>query len=140
MITKILQKYDGFTNYWYPDVNEPTVYQSPDIEKYRKENEGEEKRLLNKYKKHIPPGWYGFSFGSPTPKAWFLIIEEFLDYLINLEKEGKIKNFEIHQYKLKFGGLRAYHSFECVDDELREFIDLQTAKLENHLYDEKLIY
>jgi hypothetical protein len=140
MITKILRKYDGFTNYWYPDVEEDTIYQSSEIEKYRKESEGLESGLLNKYKDHIEKGHYGFSFGSPIPKVWLQIIDEFLEYLISLEKNGKISNFKIQQYKLKFGGLRAYCSWQTDDEELREFIELQINKLESHLFDKKLIY
>ena len=140
MITEILSKYKGYSNYWYPNVTESTIYQSPDLERYEKESGGEEARLLKKYKKHIPNGWYGFSFGSPTPKDWFLIIEEFLDYLIDLEKKKKIKEFEIHQVKIKFGGLRFYVNFSSKNEEFEEYINLQIEKLESHLFDKKLIY
>jgi hypothetical protein len=140
MINKILQKYDGFANYWYPNVKEETVYQSPDLEKYRKESDGEEHRLKEKYKLYIPKGWYGFSFGSPTPKNWFLIIDEFLEYLVELQKKKKISGFEIHQIKMKFGSCRFYISYKCNDDEMQEFIYLQIQKLESHLHDDKLIY
>ncbi len=140
MINKILSKYKGFTDYWYPDVEEETVYLSPDLEKYRKECEGLESKLLEKYKDYIPKGWYGFSFGTPIPTDWLKIIDEFLQYLLKLQKENKIANFEIHQIKLKYGGLRFYVSYKCDDEEIREFIGLQIDKLEHHLYDSKLIY
>ena len=140
MITKILQKYDGFTNYWYPDVKEETVYLSPDIEKYRAGCWDKERELQKKYKQYIPPGWYGFSLGEPCPHDWYKIIDEFLEYLLKLQLENKISGFEIHQIKLKFGGLRFYVSYRCEDEEFREFIELQIAKLENHLFDKKLIY
>jgi hypothetical protein len=140
MITKILQKYEGFKNDWYPKVKENTVYLSPDIEKYREGCYEKELELLNKYKHYIPQGWYGFSFGSPFPHEWYNIIDGFLEYLINLQTEGRISKFEIHQIKIKFGGLRFYVSFSTNDEELREFLDLQINKLENHLHDDKLIY
>ena len=140
MITKILSKFHGFTNYWYPDVKEDTVYLSPDIEKYRKECQGLESKLKKKYKSYIPKGWYGFSFGEPTPPDWFKIIDKFLQYLIKLEKEKKISNFEIYQIKMKYGGLRFYCNWSCEDEEFNEYLRLQVDKLENHLRDKKLIY
>ena len=141
MIKKILSKYGGFTNYWYPDVEEETLYKNEKVkEKYSKECEGMESALLKKYKDYIPKGWYGFSFGSPTPKDWFKIIDEFLQYLLELQKENKISDFEIHQIKMKFGGLRFYVSYKCNNEELREFIELQIDRLERHLHDDKLVY
>lgn len=140
MINKIISKYKGFTNYWYPDVKEKTVYLNSKLEKYKKDCEGLENKLIKKYKNYIPDGWYGFSFGSPTPKDWFKIIDEFLQYLLKLQKEGKISNFEIHQIKIKFGGLRFYVSYKCDVEEFDEFIKLQIGALEHHLYDSKLIY
>lgn len=140
MITKILNKYDGFTNYWYPDVKEKTIYESPDLEKYKIGCSEIENQLLIKYKKYIPNGWYGFSLGSPCPHNWYKIIDEFLEYLIDLQNQNKIQNFEIHQIKIKFGGIRFYIHCTCEDKEFNEFIELQVNKLENHLFDEKLIY
>ena len=140
MITKILSKYEGFTNNWYPEVGTKTIYDSPDIDKYRKGCYDKEKALLSKYQKYIPKGWYGFSLGEPCPHDWYLIIDEFLEYLLDLQKQNRISNFEIHQIKIKYGSLRFYVSYECDDEELREFIDLQIRKLENHLTDEILIY
>ena len=98
------------------------------------------KELLKKYSAYIPKGWYGFSFGEPLYKDWFAIIDEFLQYLLDLQSQGKISGFEIHQIKLKFGGVRFYVSYRCEDDELRESISSQIDDLENQLFDEKLIY
>lgn len=141
MITKILQKYNGFTNYWYPDVEEDNIYINPDISKKYSEGCSEKEiYLLDKWRDRIPKGWYGFSLGSPCPHDWYKIIDEFLDYLVELEKQDKIEKFEINQIKIKFGGLRFYVSCGCADEEFEEFVKLQINKLENHLFDKKLIY
>ena len=141
MINSILKKYSGWTNYWYPDVKEPNVYVNSDVSKKYSEGCAEkELHLLNKWKKYIPQGWYGFSLGSPCPHDWYKIIDEFLDYLKELEEFSKIEDLEIHQIKIKYGGLRFYVSFSCKDDEFREHLELQIARLENHLHDDKLIY
>ena len=141
MINKILQKYSGQRNYWFPDVEDVNLYVNDKTkEKYSKGCRKEESRLLKKYASYIPKGWYGFSFGEPLHLDWFKIIDEFLTYLIELEQLNKISDFEIYQIKLKFGGLRFYVSYKCEDEEFREFIELQIDKLENSLFDEKLIY
>lgn len=136
MINKILQKhlhadgkYLGRNNY-YPDVENPYNDQ-----KCIHESDGLEKKLLEKYKKYIPKGWYGFSIGSPCPKCWFLIIESFLDYLITIDS-----NMEIHQIKLKFGTLLCYLHFSIKDEETLEFLELQVDKLQYTLHDNKLIF
>ena len=58
----------------------------------------------------------------------------------NFFLENKISNFEIHQIKIKFGGLRFYVSWKCDDKELDEYLNLQVDRLERHLHDDKLIY
>ena len=141
MINKILSKYEGFTNYWYPDVEEETLYQNEKVkEKYSKNCSEKESALLKKWKPYVPDGWYGFSLGSPCPENWYNIIDEFLEYLVKLQNENKIHLFEIHQIKIKFGGLRFYVSWSCDDGELGEYLNLQIEKLERHLHDDKLIY
>jgi hypothetical protein len=141
MITKILQKYKGYRDYWFPDVKEDNLYINAKVKKkYSKECREKEQALLTKWKDFIPKGWYGFSFGEPLHEDWFSIIDEFLDYLLKLQNEGKITGFEIHQIKLKFGGVRFYVSYKCDDEELREFISLQIDRLESTLFDSKLIY
>lgn len=141
MINKILQKYKGQPNYWFPEVKEKNLYANQAIkEKYSLGCREEELRLLNKYKQYIPKGWYGFSLGEPLHLDWFKIIDEFLEYLVGLQTAGKISNFEILQYKLKLGGLRAYCTWKTDNEELDEHIRLQISKLENWLYDDKLIY
>ena len=139
MISKILQKYEGNRDYWFPNLKDKTVYMNRDT-KLDGECVQAENKLLEKYRQYIPKGWYGFSLGSPVPLSWYKIIDDFLIYLVSLEQTNKIQDFEIHQIKLKFGGLRFYVSYKCEDEELREFIELQIDRLENSLFDEKLIY
>jgi hypothetical protein len=139
MINKILQKHNNYRNYWYPDLKDETVYVNRDA-KLDVESVTLENALRAKWRQYIPQGWYGFSLGSPCPAAWYSIIDEFLDYLVGLQNAGKISNFEIHQIKMKFGGLRFYVGYGCEDEELREHIQLQIDKVEETLFDEKLIY
>lgn len=88
--------------------------------------------LINKWKHKIPKGWYGF---DGINELWGKIIDEFLT-----ELDKSVVHLEIHQIKLKFGGLRFYVSYECKSKEMSKFIDLQINDLENLLYSEKLIY
>ena len=83
-----------------------------------------------KYKNHIPRGWYGFSIGDPIVPTWNNIIEEILDICIEADP-----NFEIHQIKIKFGGVRFYCGSEVIED-LMEVERL----VENSLWDAALIY
>lgn len=141
MINKILRKYSGSTNYWYPEVKEDTIYDSHEQKiKYSKGCWELEQQLLTKWEAFIPKGWYGFSLGEPCPHNWYKIIDDFLEYLKELVKSKRIQRLEIHQIKMKFGGLRFYIGYICEDDELREHIELQIEKLENQLFDKKLIY
>jgi len=85
---------------------------------------------IKKYRKYIPDGWYGFSIGTPTPIEWFKVIEEILDFLIS-----KDPNFEIHQIKTKFGGIRFYCHSYIIDD----LFEIELL-IENNLYSKYLIY
>lgn len=144
MINKILKKYNAKSNKWFPEItNDLNIYWQDDNikEKYNQKNFSlTEFDLLKKYNAYIPRGWYGFSFGSPIPESWLKIVDEFLEYLVYLEKEQKITNFEIHQIKLKFGGLRFYVGYNCVSEKLRKDLDKQIKVIEKCLFDKKLIY
>jgi hypothetical protein len=88
------------------------------------------KQLQEKWKSHIPPRWYGFKgVGTPVPLYWFSVIDEFLDYV-----KSVCPDFEIHQIKLKFGGIRIY--LDKITPEIAQDIKL----LHNVLHDEYLIY
>ena len=127
MITKILNKYKASRDYYYP--NTPKADYG-DVSKLREL----ENKLLDKWKEHIPPRWYGFSL-APCPESWFYIVDEFLDYLVTLDP-----NLEVQQVKLKFGGIRMYLNLKIEDEETLEFARLQIDKLEWTLFDTKLIY
>lgn len=82
--------------------------------------------LQEKWAHKVPPGWYGFDLPD-APVRWLKIIDEFLDYI-----DRQDPNMEIHQIKLKFGGLRFY--VDCSPRFRDEIITL-----ENTLYCSKLI-
>ena len=153
MIIEILKKYNVIPNNWYPECLQKNIkknnwypdvdnlYTDPEItNKYRVGCDEKENALLLKWKPYIPNGWYGFSLGSPCPHLWYPIIDEFLEYLVKLQNDGKIANFEIHQIKLKYGGLRFYVGYLCEDKLLDKQIREEINQLGDCLYDEKLIY
>lgn len=82
----------------------------------------------------IPKGWYGFDLES-VPFVWAQIIQE---VLYELEKVAPI--FEIHQIKLKFGGLRFYIKTNLADETLNQSIHESISKLESALYADQLVY
>ena len=85
--------------------------------------------LFEKYRKHIPKGWYGFSIGHPTPTNWFTAIDEVVAFCVKNDPD-----FEIHQIKMKFGGIRFYVESEVIED-IWDIIFL----VENKLHSRKLI-
>lgn len=85
--------------------------------------------LLRKWRDKIPDGWYGFDFGCNTPQVWYAVIEEFLQHV-----REKCPDFEIHQIKTKWGGIRIYL------DKINDEIESEISKLESVLHDKKLIY
>ena len=58
--------------------------------------------LFQKWAYRIGRGWYGFDLGH-VPPVWLDIINDFLSWL-----ELECPDFEIHQVKIKVGGLRLY--------------------------------
>ena len=86
--------------------------------------------LFEKYRKHIPKGWYGFSIGNPTPTNWFKAIDEIVSLCIEHDPD-----FEIHQIKLKFGGICFYVNTDVIEDMMAIEI-----LIESKLYNKKLIY
>jgi hypothetical protein len=90
--------------------------------------------LFMKWAYRVEKGWYGFALGN-VPMIWAIVIDE---YLTELEKVAP--NFKIHQIKLKFGGLRFYVDLGLTNNFEAEKILNENSKLEELLFNEKLIY
>lgn len=131
-VKKIITKYNfkpieipvGFANlYRYKDENPQDCTYYYNIEK-------NDYYLLNKYSKHIPKGWYGFNIGTPIVPQWMDIIDEILELCIKQDPK-----FEIHQIKIKFGGIRFYVHSNVIED----IFEIESL-IENKLFDTALIY
>lgn len=86
--------------------------------------------FINKYRKYISPGHYGFSIGTPTNIKWNELMDELLEYCIL-----KDPDFQINQIKIKFGFMCFYVESEVIEDiqEIEVFI-MKTLR------DKSLIY
>ena len=121
---KSIELPDGFKNlYEYKDANPQDATYYYNVEK----NDG---YFLRKYSEYVPHGWYGFSIGTPIVPEWLDILDEILELCTELDQD-----FEIHQVKLKFGGIRFYVHSEIIDD----IFDVEIY-IENKLFDRALIY
>jgi hypothetical protein len=58
--------------------------------------------LFQKWAYRVGKGWYGFSLGD-IPRVWTDVLDDFLSWL-----ETQCPDFEIHQIKMKIGGLKFY--------------------------------
>lgn len=94
------------------------------------ETEKDDMYFIKKYRNRIPKGWYGFSIGSPIIPSWNEIIEEILELCIEADPD-----FEIHQIKLKFGGI----CFYCHSNVIEDLFDVERL-IESTLHDRALIY
>lgn len=90
--------------------------------------------LYKKWKARVGRGWYGFALGS-VPRFWVLAIDDFLEYLLM-----QCPNLEIHQIKIKFGGLRFYVELPDMREQELELLNKEIQELEDWLFDQKLIY
>ena len=90
----------------------------------------EDSDLNTKYRKHIPRGWYGFDVGTPIVPSWMEIIDKIVEACVAVDPD-----FEIHQVKLKFGGICYYCGSNIIDD-LHDVEFLIAQKL----FDRALIY
>jgi len=93
------------------------------------DNSAELEVLEKKWKHKVGERWYGFSLMSNTPINWIKAIDEFLEY-IDEETNGE---FEIHQIKTKFGGLRFYV-------QMKKELCQDASVLEQLLTSEDLVY
>ena len=94
------------------------------------ESKKDDEVLCEKYHDRIPNGWYGFDIGTPIVPDWIEIIDEIVELCIKADSD-----FEIHQIKLKYGGIRFYVGSAIIED-ICEMEDL----IEDILFDEALIY
>lgn len=94
------------------------------------ESEKNDFYLINKYRKYIGEGHYGFSIGTPTIPEWNEIIEKILDVCIEADP-----NFEIQQVKVKFGGMCFYVHTNIIED-----IDDVEALIMKKMRDKALVY
>jgi hypothetical protein len=72
--------------------------------------------------------WVG-GLGNPTPSVWYTVLDQFLEYVKEIDP-----NFKILQIKIKFGGLRLYL------DSKNKQIQEMCRELEEVMTDKKLIY
>lgn len=86
--------------------------------------------LIKKYRKHISKGHYGFSIGEPIVPVWNEILDKILELCIAADP-----SFEIHQVKLKFGGICFYVHSERIED-----IHEVEVLIGKNLFDKALIY
>ena len=93
-------------------------------------NDFEMRKLNKKYREYIPQGWYGFDIGTPIIPAWMEIIDNIVELCVENDPD-----FEIHQIKLKFGGICFYVYSNVIDD----IHDIEYLIL-NTLNDRALIY
>jgi hypothetical protein len=77
-----------------------------------------------KYKEHIPQGWYGLSFD-------ILEVTEYLDEL--MEDLITIPGFELHQIKLKFNMARFYFDTKWKDKGLEAALMIKIESKINEL-------
>ena len=84
-----------------------------------------------KWADHVPKQWYGYALGG-CPTTWANVIDDFLTQLKEIDP-----NFEIHQIKQKFGGLRLYLSYDA--PEHRSHINKQILILEHVLFHESMV-
>lgn len=123
-VDELIEKYNLKENSYYTE--SPYLNRNEEDDKLSAKKEAE---LLVKWKDHIPKGWYGFSFGTPTPHMWFDVIDEFLEYV-----KSQQSDFQILQIKIKFSGVRIY--LNNISEDIQE----QISKLEEVLSDKFLIY
>lgn len=92
-------------------------------------------QLFMKWAYRVEKGWYGFALGNNVPYVWTQIIDSFLT-----ELEKVAPKFQIHQIKLKFGGLRFYVKLNVKGQKKIKSIHEEISKLEALLHSDKLIY
>jgi len=130
---EIIKKYSLVPNSYYPDGVNPYDFRTgkhTDMDNHIAEQNDLYKKYSQKWKDYVPEKWYGWGgLGNPTPVSWYLAIDEFLEYVKEIDPE-----FKILQLKIKFGSLRMY--LNSTKQEVHELCHI----LEESMFDEKLIY
>jgi len=135
---KILDKVQKiFNQYELKPIELPTEFKNVYVflrayPEFRKdfEPEKDDSYLIRRYRDHIPKGWYGFDIGSPIVPVWSTIIEQIVDVCLEADP-----NFEIHQIKIKFGGILFYVHSETIED-----VHEVESLIGTMLFDRALIY
>jgi hypothetical protein len=126
-----------FNEFTFEEIVLPEGYKN--IYQYLKDFPDEEKRfnpeyddwgLMQEFKQHIHKGWYGFSVGAPVIPIWTEIIREIVLICVKTDPD-----FEIHQIKMKFGGIRFYCHSNVIED-----LDEVEGLIMDKLFDKALIY
>jgi len=105
------------------------LFDFPEFKKNFK-SEIEDCDLNEKYKLRIPTGWYGFDIGTPIVPAWMEIIDKIVEACVAVDP-----HFQIHQIKIKFGGIRFYVHSDIIED-----INEVEYLIDTTLFDKALIY
>lgn len=136
---KLLEKVKEIVDSYDLQSGLPDIGEHRNIYRYLADSETEREKyesslsdydLCDKYSKHIPQGWYGFSIGTPVLPTWIEIIDKVLELCTATDP-----NFEIHQIKMKFGGIRFYTYSEVIED-----LNAIEALLENTMYHKMFVY
>lgn len=83
-----------------------------------KENIQEYYILCKKWNHRVGRGWYGFALGGEVPLEWLRTIDQLLEFIEEFDP-----GFEIHQIKIKFGGLRFYVQTDLDISDLRHSLE-----------------
>lgn len=129
---EIIKKYNLAPDSYYPDEVNPYDFRTgklTDMDNRIAEQYGLYRTYTHKWKDYVPEKWYGWGgLGNPTPAIWYRAIDEFLEYVKEIDPE-----FKILYIKIKLGGLRIGIDTKC--DIIQDI-----RKLETSMYDNKLIY
>jgi hypothetical protein len=90
--------------------------------------------LFSKWAYRVGKGWYGFNLGD-VPRVWTDMLDDFLSWL-----ETQCPNFEIHQIKMKMGGLRFYIETNSKNRVVNKMVRAEISALESLLRHKNLIY
>lgn len=131
-VLEILNKYDLDVRVEIPN-NYKNLYtylrDNPnDLHLYTSEKNDE--YFLKKFMNYIPDGWYGFELGTLIFPCWVDALDEILELCVSIDKD-----FQIHQIKMKYGGVRFYVESKIIED-----INDISFQISNKMFNSYLIY